>query len=79
MNALRKPSALRAWRSAQEEKTGERWSLERAAELFGVDRTTFYRWEVARVPAERVMEISRITKLDPSQLRPDLWKRPRGK
>lgn len=38
-----------------------------------VSRTTVYRWINLRVPAERVVDIERITGIARSDLRPDLY------
>jgi transcriptional regulator with XRE-family HTH domain len=44
------------------------------AEL-GVDKTTVMRWELRRIPAERVRAVSKITGISEEKLRPDLFGR----
>lgn len=39
----------------------------------GVDKATVTRWAQKRVPAERVLEIERLTGVSRHQLRPDLY------
>ena len=48
-------------------------SLEAFGDKFGVNKSTVLRWEERRVPAERVREISKITGIPRSKLRPDLF------
>lgn len=43
----------------------------RLAEQLGVRRQALYQWD--RVPAERVLEIERITGVPRQELRPDLY------
>jgi DNA-binding transcriptional regulator YdaS (Cro superfamily) len=44
----------------------------RLAELLGVSPSTVLRWAQRRVPAERLPEVSRATKIPARVLRPDL-------
>ena len=46
------------------------------ARLIGVNRSTFLRWEDRRVPAERVLDVERITGVPRHALRPDLYPPP---
>jgi DNA-binding transcriptional regulator YdaS (Cro superfamily) len=48
-------------------------TLDRLAVAFGVNKTTVMRWEEGRIPAERVLEIERITGVSRHELRPDLY------
>ena len=50
------------------EKTG---SGARLADQLGVTRQALYQWH--RIPAERVLEIERITGVPRHELRPDLY------
>lgn len=45
--------------------------LGKLADGLGVRHQTFYSWR--RVPAERVLEIERLTGIPRHVLRPDLW------
>ena len=47
--------------------------LSALARLLGVKHPTFYRW--SRVPAERVLQIERVTGVSRHELRPDLYPR----
>jgi DNA-binding XRE family transcriptional regulator len=67
-----KVSPLRAWR-LKRERAGLEWSQVWAAELFGVGRHTWIRWEQGDIPAERVLELSDRTGIPRAQLRPDLF------
>lgn len=60
--------ALKEWRKSQE-------SLNAAAALLSVDRTTLLRWEkgAPHVPTYRLDEVSRVTGLSKADLRPDLF------
>lgn len=40
---------------------------------FGVDKSTVLRWETGKVPADRVLEVERITGISRHQLRPDIF------
>lgn len=46
-------------------------SVIRLAELLGVTRNAIYQWE--RIPAERVVEVEKLTGVPREQLRPDLY------
>lgn len=48
-------------------------SVEALAERLGVERTTVWRWERGRVPADRVREVERLTGVPRQTLRPDLY------
>lgn len=48
-------------------------TLDQLAQKLGVQRSAVCKWERRRVPAERVIEIERVTGLHRSQLRPDLY------
>jgi DNA-binding transcriptional regulator YdaS (Cro superfamily) len=48
-------------------------SLEQFARAFRVHKTTAMRWEQKRVPAERVLDVERITGISRHELRPDLY------
>lgn len=50
-------------------------TLDGAAELFKVDRTTILRWERGEppVPVKRLDEVERITGIPRNQLRPDIF------
>lgn len=49
-------------------------TLDGAAEKLGVDRKTILRWEqgTTPIPAERVIELERMTGISRHELRPDL-------
>jgi len=49
-------------------------TLDGAAAALGVDRKTVLRWEQGKVliPAERVLEVERVTGISRYELRPDL-------
>ena len=64
------PSTLRAYRTANQ------ISLESLGDRFSVNRSTVLRWEEGRVPAERVLEVERVTGIDRHELRPDLYPAP---
>lgn len=51
----------------------ERMTLAKFGELFGVNKSTVKRWEDDKIPAERAIEIERITGLPRFLLRPDLY------
>lgn len=51
-------------------------TLEALAMSFGVNKTTVLRWEEGRIPAERVIDIERITGIPRCELRPDLYAEP---
>lgn len=50
-------------------------TLDAAAALFGVDRTTILRWErgAPPVPARRLHEIEKVTGIRREKLRPDIF------
>ena len=48
-------------------------TLQQLAGRIGVHKTTILRWEEGRVPAERMVEIERVTGLPRRELRPDLF------
>lgn len=50
-------------------------TLDAAAELFEVDRTTILRWEKGEppVPIKRIAEIETITGISRQKLRPDVF------
>lgn len=48
-------------------------SLEAFGVLFDVHKTTVMRWEERGVPAERILEIERLTGIPRHKLRPDLY------
>jgi hypothetical protein len=45
--------------------------LGKIATALGVNRQATYKW--LRVPAERVLDVARITGIKPSKLRPDIY------
>lgn len=45
------------------------------ADALKVERSTVWRWCAGRLPAERVVEVERITGIPREQLRPDLYTR----
>lgn len=49
-------------------------TLEDAARSLGVNKTTLLRWEEGsvQIPAERVIEVERVTEISRHVLRPDL-------
>lgn len=51
-------------------------SVASLARLVGVNRSTFLRWEERRVPAERVLDVERVTGVPRHELRPDLYPAP---
>ena len=48
---------------------------ETLATLMGVRQATISRWATGRVPAERVLKVSKITGIPPEDLRPDVFTR----
>ena len=48
-------------------------SVEALAERLGVERTTVWRWERGRVPADRLRTVERLTGIPRETLRPDLY------
>jgi DNA-binding transcriptional regulator YdaS (Cro superfamily) len=51
----------------------ERVTLEELGARLGVFKSTVMRWEKRRIPAERVLDIERVTGVPRTQLRPDLY------
>lgn len=47
--------------------------LAEVAEAMGVDKSSVTRWTQNRVPAERVLEMERITGIPRHELRPDIF------
>jgi DNA-binding transcriptional regulator YdaS (Cro superfamily) len=45
------------------------------ADRLGVNRSTLTRWAENGVPAERVVEVERVTGIPREQLRPDLFQK----
>ena len=43
------------------------------ASAMGVDKGTVTRWGKGRIPAERVIEVERVTGIPRADLRPDLY------
>jgi len=59
---------LRRFRAAR------KLSLTAAADLFGVHKTTFLRWERSGiVPVSRIVEIERVTGIPRHEIRPDIF------
>lgn len=50
-----------------------RISLEALGDMLGVDKSTVLRWEQRRVPAERVLDIERLTGVSRYELRADIF------
>jgi transcriptional regulator with XRE-family HTH domain len=48
-------------------------TLAQLAEQFGVQAPALYKWETKRVPAERVLDVVRLTGIPAHELRPDLY------
>lgn len=44
------------------------------ADLLGIKHPSFYSWD--RVPAERVLQIAELAKVDPHLIRPDIYRAP---
>lgn len=51
-------------------------TLDALGQRFGVNKTTVRWWERRRVPAERVLEVERVTGVSRHELRPDLYPAP---
>lgn len=68
MGAMKKQTAFAHYRKS----TGK--TLDEVAADFGVDRTTILRWERGEpnIPADRVLEIERITGISRHELLPNL-------
>ena len=43
------------------------------AKALGIDRVTLYRWARKQVPAEKLVEIEKVTGIPRHDLRPDLF------
>jgi DNA-binding transcriptional regulator YdaS (Cro superfamily) len=52
---------------------GERGKQKEIADALKIDRITLYRWARNGIPAERVIEIERVTGIPRKNLRPDLY------
>jgi DNA-binding transcriptional regulator YdaS (Cro superfamily) len=52
---------------------GERGRIPRLAKELGLTRSAIHQWD--RIPAERVVEVERITGIKRELLRPDLFER----
>jgi DNA-binding transcriptional regulator YdaS (Cro superfamily) len=63
-------SALQSYRQAT------RRSLLSVGQDLGVNKSTILRWELTRVPAEKVLDVERATGVPRHALRPDLFPRP---
>lgn len=46
------------------------------ARAIGVNKSTITRWAAGRVPAERVLDVERVTGVPRHELRPDLYPAP---
>ncbi len=53
-------------------------TLEQAGAKFGVDKTTFMRWEAGAIPPKRVAEVSFVTGVPMHVLRPDVFPAPKS-
>lgn len=53
-------------------------TLEQAGAQFGVDKTTFMRWEAGAIPPKRVAEVSFMTGVPMHLLRPDVFPAPKN-
>jgi DNA-binding transcriptional regulator YdaS (Cro superfamily) len=52
-------------------------SMADLARLLGVNKSTVSRWSLRRVPAERVLDVERVSGVSRHALRPDLYPRDR--
>lgn len=48
------------------------------ADRLGINRVTLYRWGKTAVPAERVVQLERLTGIPRHRLRPDIFEAARG-
>lgn len=64
---MEKTSPLTLWRRANGKTQKE------LGELLGVGDAAITKWEKGRVPAERVLEVERVTKIARHRIRPDLY------
>lgn len=55
-------------------REANRKTLDELGTALGVDKSTMLRWERGRVPAERVLDVERLTGISRDVLRPDLAK-----
>jgi DNA-binding transcriptional regulator YdaS (Cro superfamily) len=46
------------------------------ARSVGVDKSSVTRWDKRRIPAERVLDVERVTGIPRHELRPDLYPSP---
>ena len=67
MDTVAVASPIRAYRAANA------LTLYDLAQRFGVNKSTVLRWEERKVPAERVVDIERLTGIPRHELRPDLF------
>lgn len=56
------------WRDAQKDAGG----ADALAAKLGIARRTLFKWKAEGVPAERLLDVSDVTGIPPSRLRPDL-------
>lgn len=49
------------------------FNLAGLAALAGIDKATATRWAQRRIPAERVLEVERLTGVPRHELRPDIY------
>jgi DNA-binding transcriptional regulator YdaS (Cro superfamily) len=67
---MEESNPIRAYRA------GAKLTLEQFGAGFGVNKSTVLRWEEGFLPAERVLEIERVTGIPRHELRPDLYPPP---
>lgn len=48
-------------------------TLEQLGGALGIGRSTLFKWENRRVPAERVIDVERLTGIPRHELRPDIF------
>jgi DNA-binding transcriptional regulator YdaS (Cro superfamily) len=56
-------------------RRAEGLTLEALGQRLSVDKSTVMRWETRRVPADRVLDVERVTGISRQLLRPDLFER----